>query len=626
MPDTIRVCCVGPDLASTSEALESHADSFTVTHRSALTAGIVPLDRGDADCLVAEIDPTDPGDSDGLALLRTVRDRDPTFPVVLLTDDDGTGTDEAIAAGVTDFHPRSTGVASLASRIELALRRTGPDPRTNRRGTASGVSRSDDAADGPVSESAPELAAFRPFVERIAAPVYVLDDEGTCVAVNDALLEYTGYERSRVEGSDVDRFIDDAGVETATSTIETLLERADRNRDAFDVTIRTTDGERRTGEVNVTVVTDDAGGYVGSVGVVQDVTERRERIRELARYEAIVETAPIGLLALDEDGDVLWHNGEFTADLGIAGRDLVGTEFEELVTEGYFPDATLENYFERVDHLRSDENDDERIAYEEEWVDDDGVRGITEVNMGLLPLEDGEFTGTVYAFRNITERVRYQDELERQNDRLEKFASLVSHDLRNPLNVAKGHLDLLATDCESDSIDETRWAIDRMEELIDDLLALARYGRTVADRDRLELADVAEAAWAGVDTADASLLVDLDGRVSAHEGRVRELFENLFRNAVEHGGESVTVTVGRLTEDGDAAGFFVEDDGAGLPDVDGIFEFGRTTADDGTGLGLGIVSEIADAHGWRIDAREGSDGGARFEIRGVTRLEEPAAE
>ena len=88
----------------------------------------------------------------------------------------------------------------------------------------------------------------------------------------------------------------------------------------------------------------------------------------------------------------------------------------------------------------------------------------------------------------------------------------------------------------------------------------------------------------------------------------------------------VTVTVGRL-EDGSASGFYVADDGVGLETAtDELFEFGHTTADDGTGLGLAIVDGIAEAHGWTVSACESDRGGARFDIRGVTLLEEPAVE
>jgi signal transduction histidine kinase len=90
----------------------------------------------------------------------------------------------------------------------------------------------------------------------------------------------------------------------------------------------------------------------------------------------------------------------------------------------------------------------------------------------------------------------------------------------------------------------------------------------------------------------------------------------LFRNAVEHGGSNVTIRVGALA---DGAGFYVADDGVGIPesDRDVVFEYGYTTAEDGTGFGMAIVKEIVDAHGWEIRVTEEADGGTCFEITGV---------
>jgi PAS domain S-box-containing protein len=632
MVDTFRVLWVGDSQGSTVEALERRSDAFDVTSRPTPADAISHLERHEVDCVVAGLDPTAAAELDGSEFYRTVRERAPSLPLIVCIDESGDGASEAIAAGATDLHVRSSGAEGidlLAKRIELAVDRDGS---ATERGSDPGRSTADrtdsdengprrDTADEPDLDTRSELDRYRSFVDRVADPMYVLDEQGRCAVVNDALLEYTGYGREQIEGRGVGEFIDESAYETATTTIERLYEQHNGSRDAFEVTIRGADGETRISEAHVTVITTDTDEYAGSVGVLRDVTERKERIRELGQYEAIVETAPVGLFVVDEDGSLRWHNEAFTTDLGIE-REILGTHFAELVDEGFVPEAVLENHLECVRQLLSSENDDDQITYEEEWVDANGDRGVTEFSMGLLPLEDGEFAGTVHAFRNVTERVQYQEELERQNDRLEKFASLVSHDLRNPLNVAQGHLDLLETDCESDAVDETRWAIDCMEELIDDLLALARYGRTVADRERIELADLAEVAWAGVDTADATLVANLEGTITAHEGRVRELLENLLRNAIDHGGEDVTVTMGKLDSDTDTAGFFVEDNGSGLPDTDDIFEFGRTTTDDGTGLGLGIVTEIADAHGWQVSACDGRDGGARFEIRGVNIIQE----
>ena len=77
----------------------------------------------------------------------------------------------------------------------------------------------------------------------------------------------------------------------------------------------------------------------------------------------------------------------------------------------------------------------------------------------------------------------------------------------------------------------------------------------------------------------------------------------------------MTITVGPL--DG-RHGFFVEDDGPGIPseERETVFEYGHTTAEEGTGLGLAIVEEIAEAHGWTVSLAESETGGARFELRG----------
>jgi signal transduction histidine kinase len=116
---------------------------------------------------------------------------------------------------------------------------------------------------------------------------------------------------------------------------------------------------------------------------------------------------------------------------------------------------------------------------------------------------------------------------------------------------------------------------------------------------------------------DATLLADTD--------RLRHVFENLFRNAVDHNDPPLTVRVGLLdasekpTDDGQYSGFFIEDDGNGIPEdeYDDIFSHGYTTNSDGTGFGLSIVEDVVEAHDWTISIAESHEGGARFEITGV---------
>jgi len=191
----------------------------------------------------------------------------------------------------------------------------------------------------------------------------------------------------------------------------------------------------------------------------------------------------------------------------------------------------------------------------------------------------------------------------------ELVASVVSHDLRNPLDVAnRVAQETGATDHLSTVAD----AHDRMERIIDDVLTLSRVGEP--DRRHVDVAATARAAWDTVATGDAELVVDAPPTADADPNTLERLFENLFRNVTEHAGSAPTVRLGTVTD-----GFYVADDGPGIPpgERDEVFRSGYTVDGTGTGLGLAIVGRIVAAHGWEVQVTEADDGGARFEIVGL---------
>jgi signal transduction histidine kinase len=211
-----------------------------------------------------------------------------------------------------------------------------------------------------------------------------------------------------------------------------------------------------------------------------------------------------------------------------------------------------------------------------------------------------------------------QAELRAQNGRLDEFASVVSHDLRNPLNVAEGHLELAREACSCDGtaahFETVAESHARMGELIEDLLTLARQGRGVGDTEAVDVGALARTCWEGL--GEGTLDVVDTVTVDADRSRLRALVENLVRNSVEHAGPEPTVRLGALEDEGATVGFYVEDDGPGIPadERDRVFEHGYSTETDGTGFGLSIVRAVADAHGWDVRVTDGSDGGARFEF------------
>ena len=236
-------------------------------------------------------------------------------------------------------------------------------------------------------------------------------------------------------------------------------------------------------------------------------------------------------------------------------------------------------------------------------------------------------TGQLIRLHEITEQKARERQLREQNEHLDEFASIVSHDLRSPLNVAQGRLKFAGWECDSEEIAEAEKALTRMESMIDDLLTMARTSQTIDDTNPVALAATAKTAWTYSDVGDCELQLSVPEsvQIAADRDRLLQLFENLYVNAAEHNETPVTVQVGVLgdgeltTDDGQRAGLYVSDDGTGIDaaDREDVFERGYTAVSGGTGFGLAIVQDIVAAHGWEITVTDSSGGGARFEITEV---------
>ncbi len=206
------------------------------------------------------------------------------------------------------------------------------------------------------------------------------------------------------------------------------------------------------------------------------------------------------------------------------------------------------------------------------------------------------------------------------DDRLEAIANVLSHDLGSPMTVARGYLELAREGGGDEELDRVAHAIDRIEEIVEGLVSFVRTGEHLGPVGRVELADAARRSWCSTATRDATLDLRDSAVILADGNGLCEVLENLFQNAIAHGGSAVTVAVG-LLESGN--GFYVEDDGPGIPAGRRaeVFEDGYSATAEGSGFGLGIVRRLADAHGWDVAVTDGSGGGARFEFTGVERPE-----
>ncbi|MFB6361600.1 MAG: PAS domain S-box protein [Halobacteriales archaeon] len=451
-----------------------------------------------------------------------------------------------------------------------------------------------------------ELERFQTIIEAIGDTVYTLDEDGRYTYVNDAFLEQTGYNHEEIIGAHVSKVTSDEYVEQGRSVITTLLKKDEQRSATWEFERQTAEGEWVPVENHVALLPMHEGEFRGTAGVVRDISDRRERERELERYETIIQALGDPVYVIDADGKYTFVNEAYVEETGYDREAVIGEHVSKVL-----PDEYVEKGQRIIEDLWNDP-DRKKATWELERRSADGDLVPAENHVALLPTDDGRFRGTAGVVRDISERKERQRELRRQNERLEEFASVVSHDLRNPLSVAQGRLQLAIENGDVSELDTVAGAHDRMETLIEDMLSLANAGEAVGALDAVALSDLAEECWHTVETEAATLRVETEGTIQADRSRLQQLLENLLRNAIEHGGDAVTITIGSLPD-----GFYVEDDGVGIPleDRDRVLELGYSTREDGTGFGLSIVRDIAEAHEWQIDVTEGADGGARFEFR-----------
>ncbi|WP_254822646.1 PAS domain-containing sensor histidine kinase [Haloglomus halophilum] len=323
-------------------------------------------------------------------------------------------------------------------------------------------------------------------------------------------------------------------------------------------------------------------------------------------FEEMVASVGVGVAIYGDDGCYRYVNAAYADLLGTDVDTLTGTPIWAVV-----PEFEAERFDEYWNSFADGETRAVETVHE---------YGDTCVPVSAVTTRR-RIEGTPYHFgtiQDISELKQREQELSEQNERLEAFTGVVSHDLRNPLNVAKGYVDILQEDIDRDELELVESSLERMSILVDDLLRLAREGQAVDAMAPVSLMAVGTAARETVATGEATVTVESDLDLLADGSRLQQLLENLIRNAVEHASEDgdPTITIGALA---DGKGFFVEDDGPGIPpgEREAVFSPTRSEGKRGVGLGLAIVKEIAEAHDWTITVTDGREDGARFEFRDV---------
>lgn len=587
-----------PSIADlTGTFLERQNDQFAVETATSVEEGLEMVNDRPPDCVISDYNM--PG-MDGIEFLQTVREEYPELPFILFT---GKGSEsvasEAISAGVTDYLQKGSGSEQyelLGNRIRNAVQARRETQRADRQEQQMRMTEfAGDTGSFELDTESGELRLTDGLRDLIDLPT----EAG--LSLDDAIGLYHPEDREDVR-----------------QTIDRARQTGERTHGTWR--LQAQDGDERL--VDVTFARAFTNGDVTTLrGALHDVTERKHREEKITDREQTLRSA----YEIIADGDRSVSE-QLEALLAVA-RDHIGTdyatfshiqedqyEFERVaVAPGIDLQAgdtidlielpICERVFETAEPLvLSDVAADAPELVDSEW----GIACylgapvvVNDASYGTFCFYDveprseafseweqtfvellGDWVGAELTRRQATEQ------LQQQNEQLEEFANVVSHDLRNPLNVAQGRLELAQGEYDSEHLNAIGKAHARMEALIEDLLTLARDGHEVTEFTAVDLSALIDNCWAAVETNGAALVTDTDRTVQADRSRLKQLFENLIRNAVEHGGDDVTVTIGAFEN-----GFYIADDGPGIPQAkrDDIFEVGFSTNTGGTGFGLSIV-------------------------------------
>jgi signal transduction histidine kinase len=468
--------------------------------------------------------------------------------------------------------------------------------------------------------------------------VVVVDDDGTVTDSNAAATELSSVEDP--VGRDVEVAFPSIG-----SVVETVGDPVTDGGETVSRGVAVADAEDVYVDVNQTPISNHRETSVGSALVLHDVTRRERREGRLTALQQAgrkmsKETTPADVRRSAIEAGQKITGVPFVSIYSLEGDRLVPevtSEGVERLTDDAPPtfevgEGLVGTAFERGEVVAYDDLQS-RVTTPDPTHPELPIRSAVIAPLGedgvLMagdtdPIEDRDTVRFFELLSNATHAAMKRAEreedlrdrertLQRKNERLDEFASVVSHDLRNPLSVASSYLELARETGERDHFEEVAESLDRMDELTDELLTLARQGESVEETSPVSLESVVDDAWRNVSTGSADIDVE-EGVVTADRKRLQQVLENLVSNALTHG-DAGLVAVGATEE-----GFFVADDGSGIPpdERDRVFDRGYTGG-NGTGFGLAIVSDVARAHGWTVAVDESQWGGARFDFEGVHR-------
>ncbi len=523
------------------------------------------------------------------------------------------------------------------------------------------------------------------YLDLVGGFMVALNADQTVAMINRRGCKILGYEAPEIIGKKwFDTFVPERLRDSVKDVFSRLMAGEVQENRVFENPVVTRSGEERIILWQNSVLREEEGRITGTLSSGEDITDRKRAEEELRAHkdhlEALVDErtaelqrineqlhreithrteveralrkssreiydlynhAPCGYHSLDRDGVFVQINDTELHWLGYTREEVIGKlNYADLLT----PQSrdVFRNHFPRF-KVRGWDRD-----IEFEMVRKDGSLLPVLLSATAVTDDNGEFIMSRSTSYDITERRKAEEDIRRLNEQLERrvvertadleaankeledFTYTVSHDLRAPLRAIDGFSRMLLKAEGNNLTDDTQRKLNvirnnvlRMGQLIDDLLAFSRLGRTAMSLAPVDMEGLVQETWNDLCTIDdghqKELRIGALPQAFGDRTLVRQVLSNLLSNAVKysHSKGRAVVEIGGEDNGGDTL-YYVRDNGVGFDmcyydKLFGVFQ--RLHSDEefeGTGVGLAIVKRIVHRHGGTVWAEGKVNEGAVF--------------
>lgn len=457
---------------------------------------------------------------------------------------------------------------------------------------------------------------YKDITDTVLEGLWMIDTEANTTYINKQLSDMLGYTQSEMINRHFFDFIDKNFHDNAKKFFE---RRKQGLKDKYDSSFVKKDGSTLSVMISAVPIFDDKGKFAGAMGLLTDITERKnmeDKLREREEfYHTIIESSNDMIWILDTEGNFLFFNKRTENITGYKLDDWKGKNFSLLVIKKDIPKIT--DIFHNT--LNGQYN-----QYDTTIKSKSGKNIIVSVNTAPIYSKE-KIIGTMSFGRDITENKKAEkkikkttEELSRSNKELEQFVYIASHDLQEPLRSISGFTELLSHRYKNKLDPDTDEFIDyiisgtkRMQQMINDLLALSQVGTRGKEFKQTNvtdiLNDVLKNLHSMIERNNAIIKIDEMPIISADSSQLTQLFQNLIDNAIKFHKKDIIPQVHiSIKQEEDEWIFSIQDNGTGIyhKNFGKLFvAFQRLHSREeypGTGIGLAVCKKIVERHGGKI--------------------------